>query len=101
MCMKIVGFFMVSTLSDEKMGLQFTSTIASGPCQSRHFWVQSLRTHDHNLMSHLRLPRTGGPGPGIYMYIPQEREIQLYPRALGSFFFPPLEISNGNHGDIC
>jgi hypothetical protein len=32
---------------------------------------KSRRTHDHILLSHLRLPQTGGPGPRIY--IPQEQ----------------------------
>jgi hypothetical protein len=32
---------------------------------------KSRRTHDHILLSHLRLPQPGGPGPRIY--IPQEQ----------------------------
>jgi hypothetical protein len=32
---------------------------------------KSRRTHDHILLSHLRLPQPGGPGPCIY--IPQEQ----------------------------
>jgi hypothetical protein len=35
--------------------------------------VESLRTRDHTLLSHLRLSQPGGPG------------FQLYPRALGSY----------------
>jgi hypothetical protein len=31
----------------------------------------SRRTHDHILLSHLRLPQPGGPGPRIH--IPQEQ----------------------------
>jgi hypothetical protein len=34
------GFFMWGSLSDEKMGLQFTSTFVSGPCQSSYTRVQ-------------------------------------------------------------
>jgi hypothetical protein len=34
---------------------------------------KSRRTHGHILLSHLRLPQPGGPGPGIY--IPQEQII--------------------------
>jgi hypothetical protein len=32
---------------------------------------KSRRTHDHILLSHLRFPQPGGPGPRIY--IPQEQ----------------------------
>jgi hypothetical protein len=36
-CLTIAGFLMWGTLSDnERMSLQFTCTIASGPCQSSH-----------------------------------------------------------------
>jgi hypothetical protein len=31
--------------------------------------VKSLRTHDHILLSHLRLPQPGGPGPRIYIHL--------------------------------
>jgi hypothetical protein len=34
-------------------------------------WLVWCRTHDHILLSHLRLPQPGGPGPCIY--IPQEQ----------------------------
>jgi hypothetical protein len=36
----IAGFFMWDTLSDERTRLQFTCTVASGPCQSSHSWVE-------------------------------------------------------------
>jgi hypothetical protein len=36
----IAGFLMWSTLSDERMGLQFTCTFASRPCQSSDSWVE-------------------------------------------------------------
>jgi hypothetical protein len=39
-CLKIAGFLMLGDLSDERMGMQFTLTIASGPCQSSHSGVQ-------------------------------------------------------------
>jgi hypothetical protein len=39
-CLTITGFLLWVALSDERMGLQFTRTIASGPCQSRHSRVQ-------------------------------------------------------------
>jgi hypothetical protein len=32
---------------------------------------KSRRTHDHILLSHLRLPQPGGPGP--YIYMPQKQ----------------------------
>jgi hypothetical protein len=52
------------------MGLLFTRTIASGPCQISHSGVRDQNS-DNILLSHLRLPKPGGPGPSIY--IPQEQ----------------------------
>jgi hypothetical protein len=45
-------------------------------------WSESCRTHNHTLLSHLRLPQPGGSGSRIY--IPRNRVAQLYPQALGS-----------------
>jgi hypothetical protein len=39
--------------------------------------LESHRTHDHILLSHLRLPQPGGPGPRIY--IPQEQGSPVIP----------------------
>jgi hypothetical protein len=60
---------MWGTLSDERMvcTLQFLLGIA----RAVTLGSKSLRTHDHILLSHLRLPQPGGPGPRIY--IPQEQ----------------------------
>jgi hypothetical protein len=66
----IADFLMWSTLSDERMGLLFTSTIASGPCQSssRVRVPQNSRPY---LAVLFETPQPGGPGPRIY--IPQEQ----------------------------
>jgi hypothetical protein len=40
---------------------------------------ESHGTHDHILLSHLRLPQLGGPGSCIYF--PNNRVAQLYPQA--------------------
>jgi hypothetical protein len=42
---------------------------------------KSRRTHDHILLSHLRLPQPGGPGPCIY--IPQEQSGPVIPPGTG------------------
>jgi hypothetical protein len=39
-CLAIAGFLMWDALSDERMGLYFTHTIASGPFHSSHFRIQ-------------------------------------------------------------
>jgi hypothetical protein len=39
------------------------------------------RTHDHTLLSHLRLPQLGGSGPRIY--IPQEQGGPVIPLGTG------------------
>jgi hypothetical protein len=41
-------------------------TIASGPCQSCHSWIEVPKNSYHILLSHLRLPQPAGPGPRIY-----------------------------------
>jgi hypothetical protein len=53
------------------LGLARTVTLGS----------KSRRTHDHTLMSHLRLPQPGGPGPRIY--IPQEQGCPVIPPGTG------------------
>jgi hypothetical protein len=50
--------------------IQFAVTLGSKFC----------RTHDHILLSHLRLPQPGGPGPRS----PRNKVGQLYPRSLSS-----------------
>jgi hypothetical protein len=39
-CVTFAGFLMYSVLSDERMGLQLTQTIAPGPCHISHYRVQ-------------------------------------------------------------
>jgi hypothetical protein len=40
-------------------------------CSVITYWLESRRACNHTLLSHLRLPQPGGPGPRIY--IPQEQ----------------------------
>jgi hypothetical protein len=54
---------------------------------------KSRRIHDYILLSHLRLPQPGGPGPHIYMVV------QIYPRELGSLFVSSYD-SQGYGGGI-
>jgi hypothetical protein len=42
-CLMIAGLLLWGALSDERMDLWFTCTIASGPCQSTHSWVKVLQ----------------------------------------------------------
>jgi hypothetical protein len=42
--------------------------------------LQSRRTHNHILLSHLRLPQPGGLGPRIY--IPQEQSVPVIPQGI-------------------
>jgi hypothetical protein len=44
----------------------------SADCSAITQWPESLRTRNHTLLSHLRLPQSGGPGSRIY--IPQEQD---------------------------
>jgi hypothetical protein len=58
---------------------------------------KSCRTHDHILLSQLRLPQPGGPGPCIY--IPQEQGGPVIPPSNG-FPFVASYDSQGCGGGI-
>jgi hypothetical protein len=76
-CLKFAVLFLWGALSDKRMGLQFAVWSQ---------WSESRRTHNHTLLSHLRLPQPGGPGSCIY--IPQEQGGPVIP--LGTAFRNPL-----------
>jgi hypothetical protein len=59
--------------------------------------AQSCKTHGHILLSHLRLPQPGGPGPVFIS--PRNRVAKLYPRALGTLFVASYD-SHGYAGGI-
>jgi hypothetical protein len=50
-------------------------------CSAITHWLESRRTHNHILLSHLRLPQPGGPGSCIY--IPQEQGGPVIPPGTG------------------
>jgi hypothetical protein len=51
-------------------------------CSAITHRLESCKTHNHILLlSHLRLPQPGGPGPGIY--IPQEQGSPVIPPDVG------------------
>jgi hypothetical protein len=78
---------MCGTLSDERMGLQFTCTIASRPCQSSHSWVEVPQNPRPNLtVSSETPPNLVGQVPVFIS--PRNRVAQSYPRALGSLLSP-------------
>jgi hypothetical protein len=64
-CLRIAVILLWGALSDERMGLYFTRTVASGHFQSNPSRAQVPQNSHHILLSHLRLPEQGGPGPGI------------------------------------
>jgi hypothetical protein len=53
----------------------------SAICSAITQWSESLRTRNHTLLSHLRLPPPGEPGSHIY--IPQEQGGPVIPPATG------------------
>jgi hypothetical protein len=53
----------------------------SAVCSAITEWSESLRTRNHTLLSHLRLPELGGPGSRIY--IPQEQGGPVIPPGTG------------------
>jgi hypothetical protein len=62
-CLKFVGLVSV--------GRPLWREARSAICSVITQWSESLRTHNHALLSHLRLPRP--EGPGSHIYIPQEQ----------------------------
>jgi hypothetical protein len=56
---------------------------------------KSSRTHGHILLSHLRLPQPGGPGPCIY--IPQEQGDPVIPPGTGFRFCRLLPSRSRSH----
>jgi hypothetical protein len=66
-------------------------------CRAITHWLESRRTHNHILLSHLRLPQPGGPGPRILIL--QEQGGQLYPQPLVSLYHASYD-SQGYGGGI-
>jgi hypothetical protein len=54
-------------------------------CSAIIHWLESHRTHNHILLSHLRLLQPGGPGPRIY--ISQEQGGPVIPSSIGLVSF--------------
>jgi hypothetical protein len=76
-CLTVAAILLWGALSNERMGSLISCTIASRPCQSSHSWVQAPQNSDHILLSHLRLPQPGGPGPCIYIHQKQCNQVIL------------------------
>jgi hypothetical protein len=51
-------------------------------CNVIAHWSESLRTRNHTLLSHLRLPQPGGPGSRVY--IPKGQGVPVIPLGTGS-----------------
>jgi hypothetical protein len=77
-CWNVVVLFLCGALSDED---------GSTSCSAITQWSESLRTCNHTLLSHLKLPQCRGPGSHIY--IPQEQGGPVIPPGTG---FPLLSI---------
>jgi predicted PurR-regulated permease PerM len=63
----------------------------SALCSTITHWLESRRTHNHTLLSHLRLSQPGGPGPRIY--IPQEQGGPVIPPGTGFPFRRLLRLA--------
>jgi hypothetical protein len=66
-----VGMFLSEISGLVSMGRPLWPEDESAICNVITQWSESLRTRNHILLSHLRLPQPGGPGSRIY--IPQEQ----------------------------
>jgi hypothetical protein len=72
-------------------------TIASGPCQNSHSWVEIPQNWNHILMSHLRLLQPGGQGSRIYIL--QEQGGPVIPPSTGFPFCRLLRLAGQRWGD--
>jgi hypothetical protein len=88
---------MWGTLNDERMGLSFTLQLLLGLARAVTLGSMSRRTQGHILLSHLRLPQPGGPGPHIY--ISQEQGGPVIPPGTKFPFVNPYN-SQGYGGGI-
>jgi hypothetical protein len=61
------------------------------PASAAILGSQSRETEDHIILSQMRLPQTGGPGPRIY--IPQEQGGPVIPRGTGFPFLRLLRLA--------
>jgi hypothetical protein len=79
------------------MGLKFAVELFLGLARAVTLESKSHRTHDHILLSHLKLPQPGDPGSRIY--IPQEQGNPVIPPGTG---FPSCRLydSQGSGGGI-
>jgi hypothetical protein len=73
------GLLIWGALSGERTGLYFT--IAAVFASVVILMSESRGAHDHLLLSDLKLPQPGGPGP--FIYIPQEQGGPVIPPGTG------------------
>jgi hypothetical protein len=76
-----VGMLLSESCGLVSVGLPLWQEDGSAICSAITQWSESLRTHNHTLLSHLRLSQPGGPGSHIY--IPQEQGGPVKPPGIG------------------
>jgi hypothetical protein len=82
MTQTIAGLFIWGTLSDERTDLYFSVQMLLGLAKAVTLGSEFRRTQDHILLSHLRLPQPGGPGPLIYISQEQCGPVELMTHSL-------------------
>jgi hypothetical protein len=85
------GFVICSALSDESTGLKFTYTIASGPCQSSHSWVEIPKNSRPYFTVSSETPPTWRAR--FRIYIPQEHGDPVIPPGTGLPFYRLLRLA--------
>jgi hypothetical protein len=66
-CLTFAGFFVWGALPDWRMECKLLAQFLLGLASAVTLGSSSRRTHGHTVLSHLRLPPPGGPGPRIYI----------------------------------
>jgi hypothetical protein len=76
-----VGMLLSEICSLVSVGCPLWREDMSAICSVITQWPESLKTRNHTLLSHLRLPQPGGPGSSLY--IPQEKDGPVIPPGTG------------------
>jgi hypothetical protein len=83
--------FLYLTMTFLHVGRRFWRQVGPVIRSAITYCLESRRTHNHILLSHLRLPQPGGPFPCIY--IPQEQGGPVIPLGIGFTFRRLLRLA--------
>jgi hypothetical protein len=95
----LVGIFLSDICGFVSIERPFWRENGSAICSVITQWSESVRTRNHTLLSHLRLPQHGGPGPRSY--VPQEQGDPVIPPGTGFPLRPLLWLTSYDSQGCC